>query len=551
MKVPSQKSETIFIAVISVGFVIWSAAFIWTSSFIAIDGKRYFCLFDDAMISMRYAWNFSHGLGLVWNQEEHIQGYTNLLMTLIMSVPAFISDKSTAVLLIQILGMIFMLAIAYVSMKIANHIIPSKNQQHQSFIRVLSFLCALSYYPLNYWSLMGMETGLLTLLLLLGILYAFDYTRSENTVCVLWMSIFLGLTFLTRNESIIFTALVYIYLIWDASIFTVKVNRKDILPLFVGIGLYFLFIIGQFIFQYLSYGEFLPNTYTLKLTGMSLFARLSNGFGFIQPFLIEIAPILIVAVMDLFFAFRKKKLLLLSVAISAIAYQVYVGGDPWNYWRIMSPSIPLIWILFISSINTMVLAVSSTQAFGIYFLRNPIFSRKYITEILVLSLALIGLLLANKRFWSEISLSEPPYTVVANRINVNTAIALTQVTTSNATIGVYWAGSIPYFTDRRAIDFLGKSDRYIAHLPPDISGSIASYGMTSVPGHNKYDLNYSIKTFKPTYVQGFRHGTQDLSQWAQTEYTIVEYVGVRLALLTNSSTVLWDKVTIPALQELP
>lgn len=95
-------------------------------------------------------------------------------------------------------------------------------------------------------------------------------------------------------------------------------------------------------------------------------------------------------------------------------------------------------------------------------------------------------------------------------------------------------GSIPYFTDRRAIDFLGKSDRYIAHLPPDISGSIAWHGMTSVPGHNKYDLNYSIKTLKPTYVQGFRRGVQDLPQWVQTEYTMVEYTGVRLTLLTNS-----------------
>ena len=44
MKAPNQKSETILIAVISVGFIIWSAAFIWISSFIAIDGKCYFLL---------------------------------------------------------------------------------------------------------------------------------------------------------------------------------------------------------------------------------------------------------------------------------------------------------------------------------------------------------------------------------------------------------------------------------------------------------------------------------------------------------------------------
>src|SRR5438874_2259808 len=61
-------------------FVLWSIAFVLHTSFIALDGRRYFCLFDDAMISMRYAWNLSHGLGLVWNVGEHVEGYSNLLM---------------------------------------------------------------------------------------------------------------------------------------------------------------------------------------------------------------------------------------------------------------------------------------------------------------------------------------------------------------------------------------------------------------------------------------------------------------------------------------
>jgi hypothetical protein len=39
----------------------WAHPFIMESSVVAFDGRRYFNLFDDAMISMRYAWNFSHG----------------------------------------------------------------------------------------------------------------------------------------------------------------------------------------------------------------------------------------------------------------------------------------------------------------------------------------------------------------------------------------------------------------------------------------------------------------------------------------------------------
>jgi hypothetical protein len=545
MDLPNRKLEKVIIITISVGFVIWSAVFIYISSFIAIDGKRYFCLFDDAMISMRYAWNFSHGLGLVWNPGERIEGYSNLLMTLLMSLVTLVFDKSTSVLFIQLLGAGFMLAIAYVNMQIADYIVPSENHQTRSFVRVLSFFCALSYYPLTYWSLMGMETGLLTLLLLLSILSAFKYTRSKNAAYLFLVAGCLGLTYLTRNDSIIFAILIFAYITWETYATNPRISWKDIQSLFVAIGLYFLFVVGQLAFRYLYYGELLPNTYTLKLTGMSLLARIKNGIGFVAPFIKENAFVLVLSSINLVFDFQKRKLLLVSIVFSAISYEIYVGGDPWNYWRIMSPFMPLLMILFLITINAIVLAISSTQVFTIYFLRNPIFPKKYTGQILIALLTLIGLLSANVRFLAEISFLKKPYQTESNRVNVNTAIVLSQLTTSDATVGVYWAGSIPFFTNRKAIDFLGKSDRYIAQLPPDVSGSIAWSGMSSVPGHNKYDLNYSIKTLEPTYVQGFQWGTQDLSEWADTNYVKVEYNDVSLFLLKDSPAVLWDKINFP------
>lgn len=183
-KLSTQFEKTV-IAAISIGFALWSAAFIYGSSIIAIDGKRYFCLFDDAMISMRYAWNLSHGAGLVWNPGEYIQGYTNLLMTLLMSLATMLFDKSTAALAIQISGIVFMLAIAYTAMRIAGHFIRHQSPRHQTLLRVFAFLCPLLYYPLAYWSLMGMETGLLTLLCLLGVFAALNYTKAttRNIYC--------------------------------------------------------------------------------------------------------------------------------------------------------------------------------------------------------------------------------------------------------------------------------------------------------------------------------------------------------------------------------
>jgi len=391
---------------------------------------------------------------------------------------------------------------------------------------------------------LGMETGLLTLLLLLGILFTFNYTRNKNLSNLLSVSGCLSLAFLTRNDSIVFAIPIWIYIFRETYASAPKANGKVSGKLLATISLYFIFIIGQLIFQYRYYGEVLPNTYTLKLSGMPLWMRIANGAGFVKPFLIETAFIWVLSSMEIIFDFGKRKLLLFSIVLSAIGYQVYVGGD-FLYWRIMSPAMPLLAILFISAAKAIILAISNTQAFNAYFFRTPIFPRKYMTEFLMTSLTLIGLLSANIRFLPEISLQTKPFRSQYKINNVNAAIVLGQLTTKDATIGVLAAGTVSYFTDRTAIDFLGKSDRYIAHLSPDVSGRIAWAGMTSVPGHNKYDLNYSIKTLKPTYVQGFKWGGQDLSQWAKTNYVKVEYNGISLFLLKDSPSVLWNKINTP------
>src|SRR5207237_5759490 len=80
-----RRGHLLFLMVIA-GFLIYAALFIYRTSFV-IDGVRYFSLFDDAMVSMRYAKNLAHGFGLVWNPGgERIEGYTNPLWVLFMSL---------------------------------------------------------------------------------------------------------------------------------------------------------------------------------------------------------------------------------------------------------------------------------------------------------------------------------------------------------------------------------------------------------------------------------------------------------------------------------
>ena len=51
--------------------------------------------------------------------------------------------------------------------------------------------------------------------------------------------------------------------------------------------------------------------------------------------------------------------------------------------------------------------------------------------------------------------------------------------------------------------------------------------MISVPGHNKYDLDYSIKQLRPTYVEASAWGAQDITEWMPTALRAGELQGRR------------------------
>ena len=215
MRIARPAPEVGAAAIMSALFAYWSRTFIYLSSFQSIDHRRVYSLFDDAMISMRYAWNLSHGNGLVWNVGEHVQGYSNLLMTLIMSVATLVLSKSLAVLSIQILGVAFMLAIAFLCMSISDYLLPEVDEKSRLLVRVLGFISGLAYYPLVYWSVMGMETGLLTVLMLSGLLLTFEYATLGNRRALFAAALLFGLAFLTRNDAAVFIVVVGAYLAWE------------------------------------------------------------------------------------------------------------------------------------------------------------------------------------------------------------------------------------------------------------------------------------------------------------------------------------------------
>jgi len=477
-------------------YAVWAAGFIILTSTTDAAGRRSFCLFDDAMVSMRYAWNLAHGRGLVWNPPERIEGFTNLLMTLLMTLPVRLLDKSSAVLAIQVLGALLVLVAARLSLAVARRAADDPAAPAWVFVAVLA------YYPLSYWTLLGMETGLLTVLLLgatLLVLRHHDDPRFQWPLVTL-----LAAAVTTRPDALVPASLLLLFRAgglpsgrrrgvgWEAAAMAAV-------------------LAGLTALRWSYYGEPLPNTYYLKMEGYPLAVRCGNGVRFVLPFLVSMVPALALAAWGLIVRRDRRKLLLVALSTSILLSQVWVGGDVWPRWRMLCPAVPLVMILMVDGAWRLADRAASGAA------------RRAVAAAAVS----LGLLAANGAFVRELFLAVYPFSVTDNQVNVAAGLELARICTPTARVGVFYAGTVPYYSGLPALDFLGKSDRHIAHLPPDLSLPV---------GHNKFDLQYSIVEQRPDYVERFQWARVDLSAFAREHYVKVN----GLWLLRGSPNVRWE-----------
>ena len=179
-------------------YCVWAGYYIYRTSYIAADGTRYFSLFDDAMISMRYGWNLFHGKGLVWNEGERVEGITNLLMTLYMGFWTLLLSKKLAVLAIQISGAVFVLLNGLLAVRVGMRL-SEETKLLEQLQAALFFLAGVAYFPLSFWTLFGMETGMVSLLLMWAISIAIKVDGDAGVSKSL--GLVLGLAFLARPDT--------------------------------------------------------------------------------------------------------------------------------------------------------------------------------------------------------------------------------------------------------------------------------------------------------------------------------------------------------------
>ena len=332
----SKKGNIVF-GLILAAYALYAVVFIFRSSFI-VGGERFFVLFDDAMISMRYAKNLANGFGLVWNPgETPVEGFTNPLWTIWMAVlhllPVAASKMS---LLVQVSGAACMLGMLIFVRKIALEL------AHSELVSLLAVILTAFYMPLNNWALLGMEVSLLVLLLSASTYLLLQNLRTGRFS--FWPYLLLGLGTLVRFDMAVpFLASLIFMVILDSR------NRRR--HLLWGLATLLVSLGGQTLLRWIYYHDFLPNTYYLKVTGYPMILRVARGLYALHTFVWGSNWLLIILPFSLLIFRRDRQVtLLFTLILGQAAYSAYVGGDAWEHRgganRYLALAIPFYFILF-------------------------------------------------------------------------------------------------------------------------------------------------------------------------------------------------------------
>ena len=532
-------------------------------------GSRRFTLFDDAMISMDYGRTLAKTGELVWFPgAPRVQGFTNPLWTLWMAFVHLIGfDGSSAALIISLTGIVLILASSWIIFDMM--LTHSAGNNH--VIAVLAAGSLPFLYPLTYWTLRGMEVGALTFFCLLLLRATVNHIRDGRVHIHYSMILPMILGIATRFDFAIFCFVaVAAILMWGPAYVKVRLVVQ-----------YGAIVIGSAAFvcltQKLYWGSWLPNTYHLKMDGVSPIDRISRGLASSAKTSVLFAIIAIAVISQLRSTEFQRRVVLIASAmfVAMAAYAVYIGGDAWEgemlnrFYATILPLVSLIVGLSFSTIRKRItpafisLAVLVTSI-GAGVTVNPFgFSEEHFDIVAVVSIlsALIIFLISfiprngylAGAVIAAVCTIVSAYPVVQQQKNNDLLLTRTNLritesvetmrdtTEAGARIGTIWAGVPAYYSHRPMLDLLGKNDTFIATSAPH--GDF-------FPGHNKWDYDYSIGKLQPdvifqTYDRDIEKNLhQRIANWGYKKMCpITGTFGPRgYYYRTNSKQIKWDSL---------
>lgn len=501
-------------------FAVLYGAVVLSSSAV-VGGRRSFTLFDDAMISMRYGRNLAEGSGLVYNAGEQVEGYTNLLWTLVMSgVHLVVSDVHRTSLVVSGIGIVVLCAQLHLVARL------TRAATGVRWAPWLAMATVGANYALAFWTLRGMEVGLVGLLVLGAVAVTHlwpewsDRRRGITLAALLLAAVF------TRDDALVPVAVVLLFAVLALP---VERRRRGLVLAAGAVAVTLALRVGV---RWALYGELLPNTYVLKVSGVPRDLLLERGVASVALLCtFGLAVPLALAVLGL----RSSAIARTCAAVVAVQllYSVSVGGDAWEYFGfanrfaatataplavaavlglvavregrvVVAQRVGAIGLLAVSLLGIVAVTRSSAyfgvghgdgladvaRALVLVVAAAAILGAR--TRIGVVALGATLVLAGNVVPWVE-WVGDPDSASRSDTSWADYGDELRDATPPDTVIAAAAIGNLGYFSDRPIADLLGKVDPEIAHGDPRLDRWL-------IPGHSKWDLEHTVDVAQPDVV---------------------------------------------------
>jgi hypothetical protein len=460
------------------------------------------------MVAMTYARNLVDGRGLrLTGAGRPVEGFTQPLLTALMvPVNALAMGVRWRSLVVQATLLAVLVIHVLVVRRLTLRFFIAPRAQHW----MPAVLLTAFYYPLNFCSLMGLESGLQALVITTSVLLALDIVyRGEDRHLQLWLLGAIGC--LLRLDTVIVVAAVQVYVIAKGG---VRERRQRRLWL-QGAALFVVIVAAYGAFQWRYFGQLVSNAWYLRFYRVPLAVGLMRGGVMLWTSISDHRLLLAGVAIGLEVLARGRRsgrdaaarmMLPAGLFLTACAISVVAGGDVWSVNR--SPRadrfvvyvMPLIFVLCNGLIN------HASDRIAEWRPHDDLLRHFFVAVTTVVALlAADGLWLAadGPGNWMALLVGDPPAEVMANADSYARMNDLEATLGPAGVVATDTAGIAGYFTHYEIIDMLGGNESHIAHLAPAIPLRLLDF-TDYVPGRVKWDHQYVLARYRPDAILAWR-----------------------------------------------
>jgi len=289
---------------------------------------------DDAYISARYAKNLVKGFGLVFNRGERVEGFSNPIWVIFLSIGEYLALPS--IFVAKCIGAISALAcipyIIWTWHKLKINIV----------ISIPVILLFVAQPSLWLWSVAGLETVFYALVMSMAIVSA--GFEAQNTSKFSRSALLCGIAAMIRPEGI---ALLGVIIVTKLAGGLISASKTRMIRSIFGSIFIFAITVGPYIvFRRIYYESWLPNTYFAK-TGAVV--NISSGFHYLMHSFNSPAGIALLCLAVPTGIYQSKKspvvLGLFLGLVTQVSFTIWTGGDWMPLGRYIVPLLPVATIL--------------------------------------------------------------------------------------------------------------------------------------------------------------------------------------------------------------